>query len=136
MREASEGRQQLIALIDEHESEGEEEAAKALQGRLDEWGEKRPGKIAMNESVQFMGAAAKTLFVVAGVTVLRWAANPGACPFCAGLDGKVAGVLKNFVNAGQGVDGGEGTDGPLVPSDNIGHPPLHNGCECDIVADG
>jgi len=135
IREASEGRQQLLALIDEFESQGEEEAAAALQGRLDEWGEKRPGKIAMNESVQFMGAAAKTLYVVAGVTVLRWVANPDACPFCASLDGKVAGVQQNFVNAGQGVDGGEGTDGPLTPSDNIGHPPLHNFCSCDIVVD-
>ena len=126
-REASEGRLQLLALAEE----GDEEAvAEAMRTRLGEWGEKRPGKIAVNESTQFMAAAAKTLYVAAGVTVLRWVANPGACPFCASMDGRVAGVQQNFVNAGQGVDGGEGTEGPMVPSDNIGHPPLHGNCEC------
>jgi HK97 family phage portal protein len=132
VREASEGRLQLLALTEE----GDEEAvAEAIRTRLGEWGEKRPGKIAINETTQAMGAVAKVLYVGAGVTVLRWVANAGACPFCAGMDGRVAGVQQNFVNAGTGVDGGEGTDGPLVPSDNIGHPPLHSNCECDIVAD-
>lgn len=135
IREASEGRLQLLALLDEFEAQGEEAAAEAIQGRLDEWGQKRPGKIALNESVQFMGGAAKVLYLVAGLTVYRWVANSGACDFCLNLDGKVAGVHQNFVNAGQGVDGGPDSDGPMKPSDNIGHPPLHSSCECDIVAD-
>jgi HK97 family phage portal protein len=135
IREASEGRLQLLALLDAFEAEGEEAAAEAIQTRLDEWGQKRSGKIALNESVQFMGGAAKTLYLVAGLTVYRWVANPGACDFCQTLDGKVAGVDKNFVNAGQDVQGGPDSDGPMKPSDNIGHPPLHGACECDIVAD-
>jgi len=135
IREASEGRLQLLALLDAFEAEGEEAAAEAIQIRLDEWGQKRAGKIALNESVQFMGGAAKTLYLVAGLTVYRWVANPGACDFCQTLDGKVAGVDKNFVNAGQDVQGGPDSDGPMKPSDNIGHPPLHGACECDIVAD-
>jgi HK97 family phage portal protein len=134
-REASEGRLQLLAVIDEAEAEGDEEVVAALQQRLDEWGDKRAGKIGLNESVQFMAAAAKTLYVVAGVQAVRWVANAGACPFCQSLDGKTSSTENNFVNAGQGVDGGEGTDGPLRPSDNIGHPPLHGNCECDLVAD-
>jgi hypothetical protein len=130
-REASEGRLQLLALTEEGDHE---EVAEALRARLAEWDEKRPGKIAVEESTRFMAAAAKVLYVSAGVTVLRWVANPGACPFCQSINGQVAGVQQNFVNAGQDVDGGEGTDGPLKPSDNIGHPPLHSNCECDIVA--
>jgi hypothetical protein len=133
-REASEGRLQLLALIDENAEAGEEEVAAALQQRLDEWGDKRAGKIGAAESVRFMGGAAKVLYVAAGVTVLRWAANPGACAFCMALDGKVAGVEGLFVAAGQGVDGGADAGAPLVPSDNIGHGPLHNGCFCDVVA--
>jgi HK97 family phage portal protein len=132
IREASEGRLQLLAVLDDA---ADEDAAAEIEQRLTEWGQKRPGKIAVNESVQFMAATAKTLYIAAGVTVLRWVANATACPFCSEMDGRVAGVEKNFVNAGQGVDGGEGTDGPMKPSDNIGHPPLHNGCECDVVAD-
>jgi HK97 family phage portal protein len=132
VREASEGRLQLLALMEE----GDEEAiALAMSTRLGEWKEKRPGKIADIEATRAMAAVAKVLYVAAGVTVLRWVANPGACPFCSAMDGRVAGVQQNFVNAGQGVDGGEGTDGPMKPSDDIGHPPLHDHCECDIVAD-
>ena len=132
IREASEGRQQLLALTEE----GDDEAvAEAIAARLGEWGEKRPKKIADVEATRAMAAVAKTLYVAAGVTVLRWVSNAGACPFCAAMDGKTTGVQQNFVAAGQGVDGGEGTDGPLKPSDDIGHPPLHDHCECDIVAD-
>jgi len=134
-REASEGKLQLLALLDEYQAEGEEAAAEAVAQRLTEWGDKRAGKIAGIESVRFMSAAAKTLYVAGGVTVLRWVANAEACSFCQGMDGKKAGVEANFVDAGQGVDGGEGTDGPMRPSDNIGHPPLHDSCECDVVAD-
>lgn len=133
IREASEGRLQLLALIDE--GGGDEAVAARIGARLGEWGEKRAGKIADVEATRAMAAVAKTLYVAAGVTVLRWVANAGACPFCAAMDGRVAGVQQNFVGAGQGVDGGEGTDGPMKPSDDIGHPPLHDHCNCDIVAD-
>jgi len=135
VREASEGRLQLLALVDQFKAQSEDAVAEAVQERLDEWGQKRAGKIADTESVRFMGAAAKVLYAIAGVTVLRWVASAGACPFCQAMDGKVAGIQHNFVNAGQGVDGGPDAGAPMRPSDNIGHPPLHNNCECDIVAD-
>lgn len=127
IREAAEGRMQLLALAEEGD---EDQVAEAIRGRLAEWDEKRPGKIAAIEATRELSAVAKVLYVVAGVTVLRWVANPGACPFCQAMDGRVAGVHQNFVAAGDGVDGGEGTDEPLVPSDNIGHPPLHDNCAC------
>jgi HK97 family phage portal protein len=132
VREASEGKMQLLALTEEGD---DEEVAEALRARLAEWDEKRPGKIAAIEATREMAAVAKVLYIVAGVTILRWVANPGACPYCQVMNGAVASIQKNFVNAGQGVDGGEGTDGPLTPADNIGHPPLHSNCNCDIVAD-
>ena len=131
VREASESRLQLQALMEEGD---EEQVSESIRQRLTEWNEKRPGKIATREATQAMAAIAKVAMIAAGVTVFRWMANAAACPFCESLDGQVAGVQQNFVNAGQGVDGGEGTDGPLPPSDNIGPPPLHSGCECDIVA--
>ena len=132
-RHASEGRLQILALIDEHEAAGDEEVAAEMQQRLDEWGKKRSGKIADNETVRFSSAGVKTLYLFGGVTVYRWAANPGACDFCQSLDGKIAGVQQNFVNAGEGVDGGPDSEGKLTPSDNIGHPPLHGSCFCDVV---
>lgn len=135
IREASEGRLQLLALIDEFESKGDDAAAEAVQQRLDEWGEKRAGKIGLNEAVQFMGGASRKLYTMGGKTRFVWAASPGACAFCRSLDGQTAGVQQNFVDAGDGVSGGADAGPPLRPSDNIGHPPLHGGCECDIVAE-
>lgn len=131
-REASEGRLQLLALT---EQGTEQEVAEAIHGRLEEWTEKRPGKIAVAESTQFMSAAAKVVMVTAGVTVLRWVAGPNPCPFCSTLDGNIAGVTKDFVSAGQGVDNAKGEGPPLKPSGNVGHPPLHSNCECDIAPD-
>ena len=132
IREASEGRLQLLALTEQGD---DEEVAAAIRTRLGEWDEKRAGKIAEIEATRQMSAVAKVLYMAAGVTVLRWVANPNACPFCASMDGRVAGVQQNFVAAGEGVDGGADAGPPMKPSDNIGHPPLHDNCACDVVAD-
>ena len=132
-REASEGRLQILALMQEGD---EAQVAEAIRERLGEWSEKRPGKIAVAESTQFMAAAAKVVMVVAGVTLLRWVANADSCPFCSTMDGKVVGVEKDFVSAGEGVDAASGDKAPMKLSSNIGHPPLHSGCLCDIVREG
>ncbi|KKL83046.1 hypothetical protein LCGC14_1978700, partial [marine sediment metagenome] len=129
-REASEGRLQILSLMEEGD---EAEVALTVTKRLDEWSEKRAGKIALRESTQFAAAASKVLFVAGGVTLLRWVASADACPFCAELDGRVVGVEKDFVNAGEPIDGGPKAGPPMKPSSNVGHPPVHGGCECDIV---
>lgn len=131
-REARDGRLQLTRLT---ETGTEEEVAAAIRGRLEEWGEKRAGKIGVREATQFMSGAAKVAMIAAGVTVLRWVTNAGACPFCSTLEGKVVGVQKDFVSAGEGVDAKTGGGAPLTPTNNIGHPPLHANCNCDIVPD-
>jgi hypothetical protein len=87
--------------------------------RLDEWVEKRPGKIALNETVRLASAVAKTVFVSAGITKLVWSAQgSNSCPFCQELDGQVMGIEKEFSVEGL---------------DSKGHPPIHEGCECSIV---
>ena len=132
VREASESRLQIHALTEK----GDEAAiGEAVLGRLDEWDEKRPGKIATREATQFMSAAAKVVMVAGGVTLLRWVANADACPFCSTMDGKVVGVERDFVSAGEGVDAASGDKAPMKLSSSIGHPPLHGGCICDIVAE-
>ena len=130
VREASEGRLQILSLTQEG---NEQEVAETLRTRLGEWSGKRPAKIALRESTQFAAAASKILFVAGGVTLLRWVASADACPFCAELDGRVVGVEKDFVSAGEPIDGGPKAGPPMKPSSNVGHPPVHGGCECDIV---
>lgn len=91
----------------------------AIAARLGEWGERRAGKIAMNEAVSLSNAVAKIVFAAAGITKLVWANTSGkSCDFCRELDGQVVGIGSNFHT--QGLEA-------------AGHPPIHEGCECQIL---
>jgi len=96
-----------------------EDAAKAVVDRLDEWEEKRPGKIAANESIACSNAIAKAVFVTAGIMKLMWVAQGGtSCPLCQELDGQIVGTEGRFGAGG------------LEPKS---HPPIHEGCCCMIT---
>jgi HK97 family phage portal protein len=111
-----------------------ESAFDALDELLDYWEEDRSDSFADEELTQAGGAFIKAALFAAGVQFLRWRANAGACPLCESLDGAVTEITTPFVEAGSIVDAGEGVT-PLNVSFNIGHPPLHVGCECQIVKD-
>lgn len=130
-REATISKEQILSLLLEAD---EAASADAIDKRMDEWEEKRPEKIALRESVQMMNAVVKEVFVLAGVTTLIWVASANSCPFCQVMDGKSSQVDSAFVNANDSVAGGDDGAAPLRPSRDIGHPPLHSGCECNIVA--
>jgi HK97 family phage portal protein len=90
-----------------------------IEGRLDEWELKRPGKVALNETVRLANAVAKTVFVAAGITKLVWASlGSKSCDFCESIDGQVVGIESKFSTSGLSA---------------AGHPPIHEGCECQIV---
>lgn len=102
---------------------------------FDHWEASRGQSTALNETVRSSNAFAKAAYVLAGVTVLRWVAlGAETCPFCASLNGAIVGVDKFFALP----------DDQIVPENNeqmniqsrVGHPPLHNGCVCQIVAGG
>lgn len=121
---------QLSALVDEAWAEGEDILA-ALDQRFVEWEERRPGKVAQEETVRISGAISKFVFGALGVTKLRWV-NTGnkSCPYCESLNGKIVGVEDNFLQAGEFAP--EGADHSIKIRNNIGHPPLHSGCVCVI----
>jgi len=90
-----------------------------IEARLDEWEANRPGKVALNETVRLANAVAKTVFVAAGITKLVWAAmGSKPCDFCESIDGQVVGIEGKFSTSGLS---------------EAGHPPIHEGCECQIV---
>lgn len=60
-----------------------------------------------------------------------WFANPDACDFCAELDGKTVGGDDPFVGDGGTVSAG-GNDYSADFGD-VGEPPLHPNCQCDLV---
>ena len=122
-REAGSSRGQLLALIAEMP---EEELQDAITTRTDEWNEKRPGKVAADEIVRVAAGAARWMWTMAGMTYLVWRAGPNACPICKEMDGRRIGIKDYFLMPGESV-------GDLTAEVNVGGPPLHGGCECDIV---
>jgi hypothetical protein len=111
---------QLKAVVKQAALDGTD-ALSEIEERLDEWEERRPNKVAMNETVQLSCAVAKAVFIGAGITHLVWAAmGSNTCPICEELDGRIVGIQDKFNdNTGQ--------------VSSAGHPPIHEGCVCQIV---
>lgn len=103
-----------------------------IMARLDDWQEHRPGQIAKRESVQASNAIAREVYKESGVSRLMWVASGSeTCPFCTSMDGKVVSIERPFLEAGESV----GQDGSFMkPSTSIANPPLHRGCDCNLVA--
>ncbi len=118
---------QLLGLIKEPEGD----YLPAVEQRLDEWEERRAGKVALNETVQLSNAVAMVVFAAAGVTLLRWyALGSDSCPYCQELHGRVVGIEQPFVPRDGGLESDDGTMNINRPTM---HPPLHQGCVCQII---
>jgi HK97 family phage portal protein len=114
------------------EAAGAEAAREELDALLDQWETDRPDREAFRESIKGGSAFAKAAWVTAGILQLVWIAF-SPCELCAGLDGKVVGIQENFVDAGDTAGGGDDS-ADLESRLDVGHPPLHGGCECMISA--
>ncbi len=122
-------RGQMLALVKQAAKENKD-PAELVEERIEEWEEKRPDKVATEQSVKLEGAVTRQVFAAGGITKLIWVANPGACPICQEMDGAVVGIEENFLNQDETIDakGGYSASGPKA------HPPLHEGCVCSISA--
>jgi HK97 family phage portal protein len=129
-RYAGSSRGQLLALVRDTPLE---EVGAAIDERLDEWEERRPNKVAMNETIRQSNAVARFVFAAAGITKLIWR-NTGSktCEFCEGLNGKVVGIEQPFLSAGDNLEGVDGKGNRLSISGPKMHPPIHAGCQCTI----
>lgn len=104
-----------------------------IDERLIEWEEKRPGKIASRETVELSNKMARFVFMGAGITRLRWVAiGSKSCPYCQEMNGKVVGIELPFLGASDSL---ESDDGSMRINKPTLTPQLHDGCECQIVAD-
>jgi len=124
-------REQLKAIIRDAQKEGESEP-EALEQRLTEWEEKRPGKIVMREMVRAENAFTRSVFALCGIMKIRSIAYGDSCPYCQDLDGKVIGIDEYFLPKGDFQP--EGAERPLTVTSNHSHPPYHDGCDCGIGA--
>lgn len=121
-REAGSSRGQILALMKEAKTE---ELQETLTTRSAEWTDHRPGKVAADEIVRVASGAARWAWTAAGMSYLVWRANPGACEICQQLDGKRIGIKEYFLVPGE-------SSGSLMAGSNVGGPPAHGGCRCDI----
>lgn len=105
-----------------------------IDERLDEWEEKRGGKLAHSESVRSGGAIAKAIYGAIGITAIRWSTAGKNCPLCDELEGKTVGINSYFLDKGASInDPREGAE-RFTTDHSIGHPPLHQGCDCVITS--
>lgn len=108
----------------------EEAGAKAVTERLAKWVELRPARTATWETAQVPNAAAREAYKAAGVRKLTWHTSGDTCPFCVHLDGTVVGIDEPFMAAGDKITGLEA----VLNIDRVTfHPPLHPGCDCQVV---
>jgi HK97 family phage portal protein len=122
---------QIKNVVSEAQQNGED-PGEALTQRMDEWEEKRPGKITMRETIRAENAFAKAVFAAAGITKIRSVHLGKSCPYCRALDGTVIDIKGNFLTKGEFQP--DNADEPLIVTGNRSHPPYHDGCDCTIAA--
>jgi len=129
-RHIGKSRQEIQAAIEVEEAE----RAQALKDLKTRWRNERPAIVAADEAQRAGHAAARAAWLALGVKYLRWVTSGSdTCPYCRDLDGKTIGIQTVFIEAGREFEP-TGADKPMKTTINIGHPPLHRGCNCGIVA--
>lgn len=124
-------RLELVGLIEGIEAE--EEYLPTIEDRLDTWDEEKPAQEARRETLRSGNAVALLAYAVLGVTIKRWVASGDSCPYCLSLSGAKMSINGYFIPKGGSITA-EGVE-PLYIDINLGHPPAHDGCDCQIVAD-
>ncbi len=121
---------QLRKIAQDSESD---QVAQAIVDRFTKWQEERPEQTARWEGSQLSNAAARETWKDAGVTTLKWVTQGSKnCPYCTKLDGRTTEIDVPFIGKGDEVQGNE--DGEqLVAKRNTFHPPVHPGCNCQVV---
>lgn len=134
-RHLNSSRVQLTELLDSPDPRA------AIQQRLAEWTEKRPGKVAFEETFRTTNAVTETVYRDAGVTRKKWSARGKSCPYCRRMNGKVVEIDRPFHREGDAIEVPDSevaaaAKAKLNFTHDIGHPPQHQGCDCTIEAEG
>ncbi|MFB7031720.1 MULTISPECIES: phage portal protein [unclassified Streptomyces] len=123
---------QIRAVVDKTEGTPED-IARAVVERFTKWQEERPAQTARWESSQLPNAAARETWKEAGVKSIQWVARGSKnCPYCQRLDGAVREIETPFVAKGDEVEG-EAEGETLTAKRDTFHPPVHPGCNCEVI---
>lgn len=121
---------QLRKIADESESDT---VAADIVARFTKWQDERPQEVARWEGTQLSNAAARETWKGAGVRSLKWVTQGSkTCPYCKKLDGQTTPIEDPFISKGDEIDG-DGEGEKLTAKRNTFHPPVHVGCDCQVV---
>jgi HK97 family phage portal protein len=120
---------QLNKIIDETDPE---DVRDSLEQRALEWSDRRPGKIAMNETDRVGNAVAALTAFAIGMSIRWQTTGSSSCPWCRSLNGKVVGQSGFYVQGGEEFQP-DGTTKPMRIRHTKKHPPLHAGCDCMVI---
>ena len=110
--------------------EAAEDAEAAAEALLEDWGDLRPERLRLHESIRAESAFARNVFILAGMTKLVSVSYGKSCPYCLALDGKVIEIQGAFLEPGDFQP--EGAERPLTVTSVRRHPPYHDGCDCGV----
>jgi len=92
----------------------------------------RAERIARTESLKASNGTAELVYKENGFSTVEWFTNPGACQFCASMNGRTKTIGATFVKVGDVLTDEEGNQMKIDFAD-IGTPPLHPNCRCSLV---
>jgi HK97 family phage portal protein len=129
-RYAGYSRHQILRMIEQASAEEMQEKLEALATQFEE---ERAEDVASEETVRAGAAILRTTLALLGITRFRWVADADPCDFCREIAGTVVTTIEPFAAPNTTLSP-EGAS-PLRISQKIMHPPLHRGCQCEIVPD-
>ena len=104
-----------------------------VEAMLEHLRESEPERMARQESVRANNALALALYGLMQIFRKRWITFGDNCPYCDSLAGRTIDLDAFFLALGQQFLP-EGAELPLIPGQNVGHAPAHEGCDCMVVA--
>jgi len=117
---------QINQLMEEEDSSG------LVTQRMDEWMERRPDKIAGEETVRGANSAAQFVFWSVGFSSIWRIRGAETCDYCKELNGRKIRQGQTYFNGGEDFKPRSFRISPMHISGPISHPPLHQGCDCYI----
>lgn len=131
-RAAGEGETRVAGLEDEEPQDVDTAALAQIEEMLEAYRENEPARVARQESVRVSNALAIALYGLMQVFRKRWITFGDNCPYCDSLAGRTIDLDAFFLALGQTFLP-EGAAAPLIPGQNVGHAPAHEGCDCMVV---
>src|SRR4030095_5775921 len=124
------GEKQLRTIL--AEAENEEDAQAQIEERMDGWEATKAGKEGFAQAFEAGNALAIFGYTAGGVSFLRWSARGESCPLCREMNGKRIKMGASFFEEGD-THTAEGAE-PLPIVRTIKHGPLHQACDCTVIA--